>query len=94
MKSSMRDGAVDTRIYSVDSEKNTSDVESSTPPKTHGAYAQQEEDVPWTFTRVLAIASLCMVYVGKLLVPLSSSLHLRDVRGTRSLKSSNCKGQS
>jgi len=72
MKSSMRDEVADpkTQTHSVDAEKGLSDVESPTPEKGHGVYAQQEEDVPWTFTRVLAIASLCMVYVGESLDPL------------------------
>ena len=28
------------------------------------AAAEPEEQVPWTFTRIMAIAALCIVYVG------------------------------
>lgn len=61
----------DTAINAKDPEKHaaSSDDEDSqnaaTNHKHMNGVVPEEQDVPWTFKRVLAIASLCMVYVGE-----------------------------
>lgn len=49
-----------------DSESHVEDVEKKDDPNR---IPTAEHDVPWTFTRVIAFAALCTVYVGRLVHP-------------------------